>query len=245
MIPFARLLKYGNVIIDEPTKYLGIISDTDLSYNDYVSILSPSAALIAKQGTFRSYRFRNEGTELIIPSQPIAYTSYKEVYEKGMVWGTDDTGPDIFDVSSGVSLTVQNAVTTIDGSTYRIRLMRGTPGYTLASTTINNPDYTPLTEWELYVYSIYNNLPSGYIPGYTIPLGDQIERPIYSSSTTRRWALVQGSDGNRTTPRCIGRGRFDTFSAAGEYQFSQVTSASVSPLWTSTQNVWWPILEKI
>ncbi len=245
MLPFSRMLEYGNLIIQEPTMYIGIIPDSEFSYNDYISILSPTGSLMAKQSTFRSYNFRNNGIEIIIPSQPLAIASYKEVYEKGMVWGTSNTGPDIFDASSGVAPTVQSALTTIRGSTYRIRLMKGTPGNTLPSTTIDNPAYNPLTEWELYVYSMYNNLPTQLTAGYLdVPVGDKIARPTYSGST-RRWAMTQGSDGNRTTPRCIGRGRFDTATNAGVYQFSQVISTSPSPLWTAVQNVWWPIFEKV
>lgn len=243
MLPFPRLIKYGNVIYT--SAYLGMISESVLSYNSIVSALSPQGSLIAKQSNFRSYMFLHNGKQLILPSQPVAIASYKEIYEKGMVWGSTDNGPDIFDAGSGVVLTAQTATITIAGDVYRIRLMKGSLTNTV-SLLADNPDYkNPMTEWELYPYSIWNNLPASYTRGYNINSTDKIAKINYDTSgTTRRWVLVAGSDGNRTAPRSIGRGRFDTI-VNNDTNFSQICSTSIAPLWTAAQNMWWPIFEKI
>ncbi len=242
MLPFPRLVQYGNT--NAGSVYLGMLSETDLSYNSIVSTLSPSGTLIQKQTNFRSYVFVRNGMKVILPSQPVAIASYKEVYEKGMVWGTSDNGPDIFDPSSGVQLTLQNASTTIQGEVYKIRLLKGSLSNTV-SLLSDNPDYkNPMTEWELFVYSIWNNLPASYTRGYNINSTDRIPKINYdTTNSTRRWVLVQGSDGSRTSPRSIGRGRFDSI-VNNDTNFSQICSTSIAPLWTAAQNMWWPVFEK-
>lgn len=244
MLPFPRMMQYGNSA-NAGTAYLGMLSDSSFSYSTIQSALSPTGTMIAKQSNFRSYIFRYNGMQVILPSQPFAVASYKEIYEKGMVWGTGDTGPDIFDASSGVSLTLQNSTISIMGELYKIRLIRGSLSNVVTVLT-DNPSYTnPMSEWELFVYSIWSNLPTSYISGYTINTADKIPRINYLSGSTRRWVLVPGSDGSRTSPRSIGRGRFDAGVADGDYKFSQICGTSISPLWTAAQNLWWPIFEKV
>lgn len=244
MLPFPRMLAYGNIIPPVTTGYIGVINDADFSYEAILNRLTPSGSIVSKEPTFKSFKFKLDNRVIIVPSQPIAIASYKEVYEKGMVWGLNGTGPDIFDISSGVSLTLQNATITIQGELYYIRLMKGTPLSTLASTVIDNPGYyNPMTEWELFIYSIWSSLPASYQRGYIVPEPDKIPK-ITVGSSTRRWALCQGSDGNRTSPRSIGRGRFEFTSTTG-YAVSQVCTSSLSPLWTESQNLWWPVFEKV
>lgn len=246
MIPFTKILTYGNDV-NKGKRYLGIIPDSVFSYDIIKGILNPSNTLVLKQNNFRSYKFLYEDKEYILPSQPIAIASYKEVYEKGMVWGTNDNGPDIFDTSSGVTPTIQNATTTINGIQYKVRLMRGSLVDTI-SVLENNPKYEdPMTEWELFVYSIWSNLENNLIPGYQIPEEDKIPHVANVSGTgTRRWTMVQGSDGNRTQPRTIGRARFETTAATGGgYGWSQICSTSIAPLWTAAQDLWWPIFERV
>lgn len=246
MLPFPRLLEYGTIIPPITTEYMGIINDVDFSYQTIINRLSPTGNTITKQSTFRSFKFKYENRIIVLPSQPMAYASYKEVYEKGMVWGSNGTGPDIFDASSGVSPTLQNEKITIQGEEYYIRLIKGTPSPTLASTVIDNPSYyNPMTEWELFIYSIWSSIDSSFIPGFIIPPEDKVLK-FSVGGTTRRWVLCQGSDGSRTTPRSIGRGRFESgISTTTGYAISQVCTSSLSPLWTASQNLWWPIFEKV
>lgn len=246
MLPFPIMNQYGNIIPPaDVIEYQGLISDIDFSYDTIVSIINPTGTLVSKSSNFRSYKFQYNQSIIILPSQPVAITSYKEVYEKGMVWGTDDFGPDIFDAGSGISFTLQNSTTTILGNTYRIRLMKGTQVDTISVSSDNPSYYDPMTEWERYVYSIWSNLISGYQTGYSIPTSDKIPRINYVPGTTRRWVLCQGSDGSRTSPISIGRGRFDTAATDAAYKFSQINSTSISPLWSTAQNLWWPIFEKV
>lgn len=238
MIPFAKIVKYGNTASDTD-RYVGLVPE--LSYTAIRTVLNPTT-VINQHANFKCYEFKVGGKSIILPSQAFGIDSYKTIYERGMVYGTDDIGP-IGSVTV-VTPTVQNATITIRGELYRVRLMVGS--HDNISLLSNNPKLDPPTEWENYIYSIYNDVPNSLVGAYTIPFGDRIPWVQYYTTSTRRWALVQGSDGG-ATPRCIGRGRFDIVNTSGdgEYAYSQFCSTSISPLWTAAQNLWWPIFEKI
>lgn len=245
MLPFPRISQYGNTVLPpQEDAYIGTINRTDLSYSTLQSYISASGTLIAEQATFRCFQFRLDTKIVIVPSQPLAYASYKEVYEKGMVYGTNNTGPDIFDASSGVSLTLQNSTVNILGNTYYIKLMQGIPGDTLSSIVIDSPSYNPSPNLEKFLYSIWSNA-TGVDKYYTVPSTDQVLK-FSVGGTTRRWVLCQGSDGSRSTPRSVGRGRFESGITLGSgYGLTQVCTSSLSPLWTGSQNLWWPIFVEV
>lgn len=245
MLPFPQLVQYGNTVLPPLNDaYLGVISSTDLSYSTVQGFINASGTLIAQQSSFKSFQFRLDGKRVVVPSQPLAYASYKEVYEKGMVYGMNSTGPDIFDASSGVSLTIQNSTCTIAGVQYYIKLMQGIPGDTLAPVVVDTPVYDPSPNLEKFLYSIWSNA-TGVTKYYTVPSVDQVVK-FSVGGTTRRWVLCQGSDGSRTTPRSVGRGRFESGILLGSgYGLEQVCTSSLSPLWTSVQNLWWPIFVEV
>lgn len=238
MFPSSRILVYNNTLGD---RYIGLVPSTELDYSTLLGLVG--VAGIGRMGTYRNFQFFYSGKDYIIPSQPICIASYKVLYEKGLVWGTDDAGPDLYDTSVGIVSTVQNATLTVQGRLYRVRCFRGTLTNTVSSLLTNDPMYyNPMTEWERFYYSTWNDLPAGYTKGFEVPSTDQV--PLHRlSSSTRRWAMACATDGSRTAPRCVGRGRFDTNAASGTYNFSQICSTTLSPLLTASQDVWWPILE--
>lgn len=252
MLPFARMLEYGNVAPIPDYVYDGLSSDSAFTYNSLISFLSPNAPILPSSGasSFRVFKFRLKGVQYLLPSQPIAVSSYKEIYEKGMVYGTDDVGPNLYNATVAITPTVQNATyTDSTGAVYRVRLMKGTPTFNYSSSS-DNPFFSPLTEFEIFTYSIYNNLLATLAPYvmFTIPSTEQIQKVVLSGTGagTRRWAIVQGCNTSRTAPRSIGRARFDqTLPGASSYAFSQVSSNNNNPLLTETGSFWWPIFEKI
>lgn len=245
MLPFPQLVQYGNIVVPPvlTDQYIGLVS-TNL-YSTIMDTLNPSGTRVSQQGTFRCFKFVYNSKYYIIPSQPFAIASYKEVYEKGMVYGSNDNGPDIFDSSSGIALTTQSQTITLEGSVYKIMLPTGAPTSTVSNFLSNDPQYyNPMSDWERFFYSTWSNTPTSFTKGYSdVPAADKVTRFTFSSST-RRWALCQGSDGSRTSPRSLGRGRFDTASSGGDYEFSQICTTSIAPLWTQAINFWWPIFVK-
>lgn len=246
MLPLSRMIVYANAGNAADT-YFGLYTDSAFSYNNLKAVLNP-ATPFAQQSYYKVYHYRYQGKEYLLPAQPIAISSYKEIYEKGMMYGTDDTGPNLFDSTVGIASTLQNAIITdTNGNNWRIRCMKGAPDYSYGSGGIvtNNPNFNPPTEFEVFTYSIYNNLiDSVHNPVYQLPYNDQIAKGALSSSSTRRWCIVQGTDMNRTTPRIIGRGRYDVTGTA-DYTFAQFCTSSIVQTVTTSGSFWWPIFEKI
>lgn len=245
MLPFSIISQYGNDIsLDD--QYIGYYDSSSLSYSTVLGYLSPTGAAIAEQSIFRCFRFIYNEKNVIVPSQPMAYASYQEVYEKGMVYGTTGTGPDIFDSASGVTLTNQDSTVNILGRNYYITLMSGIDTDTLSSTVIDSPAYSSTIGYDRYIYSILSGLNTANFPSYfDVPSTDRVSKFSLAGST-RRWVLCRGSDGSRTSPRSVGRGRYETGqSTTVGYGVSQLCTSSISPLWTVQQNIWWPVFVEV
>lgn len=103
------------------------------------------------------HKFVRNNKIIIVPEGPLANSvSYQQIYNAGMVFGTDDNGA--LPANSGLStLTKQSAMITIGKDMFRIRLMRGmTDGpVTDFITIVGSP-----TEWSDLVYPMAHPVPA-------------------------------------------------------------------------------------
>lgn len=226
--------------------YIGAYTESQfMSYADLVTALGPEASF-TKASTFKYLAFHRGGKIVYVPTAPIGRASYKTIYQKGAVYGSRDNGPaPAFDLTAaGITPTAQDkTITALDGRQYLVRLMKGTPELTYGG-LLNNPSFDPPTEWEDFFYNLYSNLPSNLILKNNVANpSDRVVRP--SASGNRQWMLTQGLTGTASTPRAIGRGRYDVASST-DYGFAQAVgndnTYGISAL-ANTNSVWHPVFE--
>lgn len=100
------------------------------------------------------FKFAYKGRILFIPQQGLRYhTTWQELYEQGMVYGTTDIGPA---VPAGVTPTVQDKTVTKNGETFSIRLIRGAPERPWNATIVDDADSVGLngSEWNDLIYRV-------------------------------------------------------------------------------------------
>lgn len=180
------------------------------------------------------HKFVRNNKVLIIPEGPLASTiSYTQLYQAGMVFGTDDNG-----VQPPSPAVKQSAKITIGRDVFRIRLMRGMSDgpYTDYQTTVVSPN-----EWGDLVYPICHSVPADqrleniYLNGKSTLLT--------AGAGVAGWSLVQElTTGGAPNVRGQAVGNDDTASDLSSYIAARTTTGVTS---TTASIFWYPVLELV
>lgn len=223
----------------------------DYNYGYFGSIASASfininalrTALNFLSGTVQNvspkwHKFARNGKVMYIPEQaPVLGVSYQQLYNAGLVFGSNDNGP----YNAGGANVNQNAQITIGADTYRVRLMRGyNDDYNVFPPTTNvaEPAETFTCEYDDFMYPI-----SVWVPAAQ-RMANQANVSLagqgFGGTITNYGILVQEkcTSGASTIVLCRGSGITATRDG--------LTRRMVTPnAQTATNPIWWPVLELI
>lgn len=176
---------------------------------------------------------------LLVPEGPIASScSWVQLYNSGLVYGTEDTGPTAGNIT-GLTATKQNAKVTIGNDTYRIRLLRGM-------------SEGPITQYDNTVLSVneFNDLI--YPMGHPVP-ADQRLNNLYLNG--QRLYQLLGLNGATTYVHVQEAATGTANNVRGQSNSSDDTSVDTSSSLAYRGNVaatglsasysWLPVLELI
>ncbi|AGX01808.1 putative virion structural protein [Erwinia phage PhiEaH1] len=181
------------------------------------------------------HKFVRNNKVLIIPEGPIASTaSWLQLYQAGMVYGTDDNGP-----MPPAAPVKQSAKITIGKDVFRVRLLKGMTdqAYTDYPATVLTPN-----EWNDLVYPL----------GHAVPADQRLENiylngkstsAICGAGNTSGFSLVQEL---ATISSASARGQAvsndDTAADTSAYIASRTTVTTSS---ASASYYWYPVLELV
>lgn len=203
---------------------------------DFIDIVSLRTAIGMSVGNAVTtqpvwHKYVRKGKILMVPNRPLATTiSWLQIYNAGLVYGTDDNGKGTFLPTPTVN---QKRTVKIGPDTYLVRLMTGYSDVVTdiqpSAENLTDPSDAFLCEWEDLIYPLFQYTPNKQRMANTAN---------YTSSQMgmgSSWAHCQ--ERASATNSCW-RGS----NTAGRQIVSQrATTAST----TTASGVWWPVLELI
>lgn len=182
------------------------------------------------------HKYARNGKVFFIPNGPLVKgTTWKLIYDDGLVYGVDGPGPS----NGGVNVN-QNKIVTIAGSSFRVRLMTGYDD-NLANIppteTVTEALYPNLCEWNDFVYPL-----SEYTP--------TMQRMANVQQATRASLLVNPTSYSLLTfvqERVAGGNAFTAGSHNVESRacIASRTNGPINTLTSTASGNWWPVLELI
>ncbi len=146
-------------------------------------------------------KFAYKGKFLFIPKSPIKnLVSWLALYNAGLVYGTDDTGP--FSAQLPTLNTNQLRVATRGRYRFKVRLMRGLPTDPhVTSATTNDSDFLADSEWNRLLYKVSNELTSASVG---TKWAEYTARELGVDASPNKFTIVQEHDASFNN--IVGRG---------------------------------------
>lgn len=135
-----------------------VTPDEFIDHNELVLLCGMSTIGANVAGSISWIKCARKGKVLFYPKSQIRTTvSWKQLYEKGLVFGRDDIGP--FPTITGVTPTNQNTIVEIKGFRYRVRLMKAlSDGVNSSAAAAGAP--TADSEWNDLVLTLLTTITS-------------------------------------------------------------------------------------
>jgi hypothetical protein len=187
----------------------------------------------------------HKGKILYIPlGSGFGYPTWQQLYQNGLVYGTDDDGPAAAVSLNGVGV---NQLKTFSkfGSTFKVRCLKGAPDDGIFGYVGPNGDWAPVgledSEFNHTIlrmaFGIYEGKHGIVIPGVTAA---DIGAPNYQYGTVRCQELLEGGRSLvRGFYNYVG-GNFPNFGAATTTAFNSGVAAALGG---TTYAMWRPVLE--
>ena len=145
---------------DYEAGYFGKLTSSEFFTAEEVAYYSGLTAGSVLNNTTEWFKFAYKGKILFIPAKVIRYNmSWQNLYEKGLVYGTDDNGNN---VPTAITIPVnQLKYITKNGENFKVRLMKGSPSNPITGSATGTYDSVGFqgSEWDELIYKMVTQVP--------------------------------------------------------------------------------------
>lgn len=143
-------------------QYNGIVPATSLITGSALWAAIGAGGGTAFNDTEGWLSFVLDGKTLLVAKKAFRYSvTWASIYNAGAVYGRDDTGPAGLSYT-GLTLAAQNKRVTINGITYKVRLLTGSNTNPAPNTTGDALTTTAASEWDRLMYAVAASRPAIY-----------------------------------------------------------------------------------
>lgn len=254
----TSVLKYG----DDNLGYYGPLLSAD--FFNSAAILAAAKSTSGLPTTLMAptwHKMARNGKIIYVPETSFGQTTWMQIYQAGLVFGIDANFP-TGAPTAGVTATNQLVTLTLNGDTYRVRLLRGVSDGSFAN--IPNSDFVPQisadvyanaqnNEWNDLMYALFNVVPEKQRSmNFTeTNIDTLLGTPSYEYSSSQnaevtrnrtRIAVQERTDANNPVNRAV---KNHIYSSGAT---SPHTKDNLSSQWCQAVNVsitWLPVIELV